>query len=293
MWSFVDEPAAPQEFFAQVLPRAQEMYLAQYNWAYAALEQGTFMREAGAWAMADGKPGGMALVSGGESPELFVAVGEAWRALGVGVGLVEKVCLGLRQQGVQTLTVSGVSSANAAAVRLLQAVGFVGVSTGSLRMRRSLDVSVPACHMAPGYTLRMLTEGEEAAYVRLKNTCFPESRPWIEEDFPREFPPMSFNTYERIFVAEREEQLVGTASAWEIDYGEGPLGLLHWVGVDPAHRGQGLGAALNVRALQELKACGYADAWLNTSRDRVAAVRLYERLDFVPYQERYTYTLTL
>ena len=103
---------------------------------------------------------------------------------------------------------------------------------------------------------------------------------------------MSFNAYERIVVAEREEQLVGTASAWEIDYGGGPLGLLHWVGVDPAHRGQGLGAALNVRALQKLKACGYAEVWLNTSRERMAAVRLYERLGFVPYQELYTYTLT-
>ena len=56
MWSFVDEPAAPQEFLVQVLPRVQEMYLGQYNRAYAALEQGAFMREAGAWAMADGKP---------------------------------------------------------------------------------------------------------------------------------------------------------------------------------------------------------------------------------------------
>ncbi len=293
MWSFVDEPAAPQEFLVQVLPRVQETYLGQYNRAYAALEQGASMREAGAWAMADGKPVGMASVSGGESPELFVAVGEAWRGRGVGAGLVEEVCAELRQQGVQRLAVSDVSSANAAAVQLLQATGFVGLSMGSLRMRRSLDAPVPACDIAPGYALRTLAKGEEAAYVRLKNTCFPESSPWTEEDFPREFPPMSFNAYERIVVAEREEQLVGTASAWEIDYGGGPLGLLHWVGVDPAHRGQGLGAALNVRALQKLKACGYAEVWLNTSRERMAAVRLYERLGFVPYQELYTYTLTL
>ena len=114
MWSYVDEPAAPQEFFAQVLPGAQEMYLAQYNWAYAALEQGTFMREAGAWAMADGKPVGMALVSGGESPELFVAVGEAWRALGVGVGLV---ATGTREMSRRLCGVAAARGANVDGLR--------------------------------------------------------------------------------------------------------------------------------------------------------------------------------
>ena len=292
MWTFADEPNAPQDFLACVLPQITEMYLAQYNRASAALQQGAFIREASVWAVADDGPVGVALVFGGQTPELFVAVREAYRGCGVGAGLVEKVCGRLRRRGAQTLVASGISSANAAAVRLLQKAAFVGVPTGSLRMRRSQGAPLPVCDMAPGYVLRLLAAGEEAAYVRLKNICFPESRPWTEEDFYLEFPPMPFNTYERIFVAEHKGQLVGTASAWEIDYGDGPLGLLHWVGVDPAHRGRGLGAALNVRAVQELIAQGYADAWLNTSRDRAAAVRLYERLGFALYRELYTYTLT-
>lgn len=293
MWTFVDEPAAPHEFLAQVLPQSQEMYLAQYKRACTALQQRAFAHELSAWAVVGGKPAGLALVMGDKAPELFVAVREAWRGRGFGAELVEKVCVALRQRQGRALVASGVSSANGAAVRLLQTAGFVGVSTGSLRMRRPQDAPLPCCEIAPGYVLRALAAGEESAYVRLQHACFPEERPWTAEDFRQEFLTDSFNAYERIFVAEHAGRLVGTASAWQIDYGEGLLGLVHWVGVDPAHRGQGLGAALNVRVLQELAARGYRDAWLNTSRDRAAAVRLYERLGFVVDRELYTYTLKL
>jgi mycothiol synthase len=301
MWALVDQPAAPEAFFARVLPRIREAYEGQYRRALGALEQGTFEREVSVWATEGDEPVGVALVAGGAAPELsIVAVREAWRRRGVGRKLVAEAGERLRRGGAGALIAPVVSSANTAAVRLLESAGFVGVPMGGLRMRRPLDAPWPAWSIASGYLLRTLKEGEETVYARLKSACFPESRPWTEEDFRQEFPTDSFDAYGRIFVVapkvsarEGEGQLVGTASAWEIDHGDGAVGLVHWVGVDPAHRGQGLGAALNLRVLEELAARGYPEAWLNTSRDRVAAVRLYEQLGFALHRELYTYTLTL
>ena len=174
-------------------------------------------------------------------------------------GVGGAVCDKVRRAGAKALAVRSVSSANTAAVRLLESVGFVGAAT----------------------------------YVALINACFPESRAWTEEDFHREFSPAHSLAYERIFVVVREGELAGTASAWEADWGEGPAGLLHWVGVRSVHRGQGLGEVISARVLAELATRGYREAWLNTSRDREAAGRLYRRLGFVEHRELYDYRLAL
>ena len=74
--------------------------------------------------------------------------------------------------------------------------------------------------------------------------------------------------------------MVATASAWEAHYGGKSVGLIHWVGTDPKYRGHGLGYAISLRALKELVARGYTDAYLNTALWREPAVRLYKRLGF-------------
>ena len=207
--------------------------------------------------------------------------------------LMERSLKRLRQEAVCRVMASSVSSANAATVRLLEAWGFVGKPQGSLRMRRSLAGPLPAVDVPKGFALRPLRPGEEEWWVGLKNACFPESEPWTLEHFRQEFCAAACFEYERIFVAVHEERMVGTASAWEIDMGDGPVGLIHWVGTEPEYRGRGLGAALNAKVLRELAVRGYADAWLNTSRDRAAAVRLYEKQGFVLHREVYEYTLEL
>ena len=161
-------------------------------------------------------------------------------------------------------------------------------------MRRSLDLPLPALEIPDGFTLRALQEGEEAAWVHMMNACFKaEQLNWSVEDFRRQFMEHPIFDFGRVFVVLHGDCLVGTASAWEADFGEGAVGLIHWVGVVPDFRRRGLGITLSVRALEELAARGYPDAWLNTSRKRAAAVHLYERLGFNVHRELHTYTLSL
>jgi ribosomal protein S18 acetylase RimI-like enzyme len=62
------------------------------------------------------------------------------------------------------------------------------------------------------------------------------------------------------------------------------MGLVHWVAVDPGHRGRRLGEALLAAALHAMKARGHTEAFLNTNPALAAAVQLYERLGFVPVE---------
>ncbi len=154
-------------------------------------------------------------------------------------------------------------------------------STRSIRMHRSLGQPLPQYAEPEGFIIRALRPGEEEAWVRMKNAAFGEEggRAWTIEDFHATFTREPCCDYKRVFVALKGDHMVATASAWEAHYG-GPVGLIHWVGTHPKYRGHGLGYALTLRALEELSARGYADAYLNTSLAREPAVRLYKRLGF-------------
>ncbi len=154
--------------------------------------------------------------------------------------------------------------------------------TSGIRMHRALGHPLPASAKPEGFTIRTLRPGEEKDWVRLKNVAFGEEggKPWTVDNFHDTFTRDACCDYNRIFVALKRDAIVATASAWEAHYGDGPVGLIHWVGTDPKYRGRGLGYALTLRALKELVARGYADAYLNTSHSREPAVRLYKRLGF-------------
>ena len=154
--------------------------------------------------------------------------------------------------------------------------------TSGIRMRRSLSEPLPEYTVPRGFTIRALQPGEEEEWVRMKNEAFGEEggKPWTIDNFHTTFTRELCCDYNRIFVGLKGDYMVATASAWEAYYGGKPVGLIHWVGTDPKYRGHGLGYALSLRALKELVARGYADAYLNTALWREPAVRLYKRLGF-------------
>jgi ribosomal-protein-alanine N-acetyltransferase len=259
------------------------------------LEAGDFDRDASFVAGTGECPAGLVLVSAAASLARveIVAVRHDLANTGHGGSLLSHSLQALRDRAVEVVRAEPVSSRESAWIGLLRSAGFAGHSLGSLRMRRRLVGELPTAPMPHGYELRPLKEGEEAEWVAVKNAAFPEDEPWSVERYAKDLGQAPCYELSRILVAERDGQLAGTTIAWEADYGQGPLGLIHWVGVRPEHRGSGLGKALNTAALRQLADRGYEEAWLNTSRQRRAAVQLYEGLGFEVYRELFRYELVL
>lgn len=302
MWRFFQADALPGDlspavWLERVLPRQREVYYDAYLRARRVLAEGAFDRVATFFAADERGPVGLAVVTGSGTGRHagFVGVRGDRRFRGLGRALMMRVISAVRGQGVTRLSTVGVNSRNAAAMRLFTGLGFEGKAGTGIRMRRSLEAPLPAFEAVEGFPIRAIQAGDEAEWVRMKNACFREEgmRESSVEDFRREFLESPIFDFGRVFVVSQGARIVGTASAWEANYGEGPVGLIHWVGVEPEYRGLGLGRAVSIRALEELAARGYADAWLNTSYERAAAVRLYERLGFEVHRETWTYTLSV
>jgi mycothiol synthase len=156
-----------------------------------------------------------------------------------------------------------------------------------MKMTRSLD-DLPSVIVPEGYRLRCYRPGDEEAWVHLVNAAFSTEQrlfdPLTRASFEKEFPVSKGESWEWILFAERVEDgaLAGTTAAWEAEFEGRRMGLVHWVAVGPAHRGHRLGEALLAAALHAMRARGHTEVFLNTDPALVAAVRLYERLGFVP-----------
>lgn len=285
----------PLAWLNTVLPRPREAFLHHLSQAQKRLSENAFDRKASLFAADERGPVGLLVASGeGDKRQIdLVAVRGDRRRRGLGRALLEHALQTLRDQSVRTLTASGVSSANAAAAGLLSSTGFTGKPTGGIRMHRSMDDPLPIYNQPDGIEIRPIRPGEEAQWVELKNACFvgDGGREWNLDDFHKEFTQSPLFDRSRIFVALENNQMVGTTTAWEADYGEGKWGLIHWVGTRPECRGKGVGYAINLRALEAIAALGYANACLNTARWRKPAVRLYERLGFHIHRETVHYEL--
>jgi mycothiol synthase len=150
-----------------------------------------------------------------------------------------------------------------------------------LLMRRPHLQSLPTPVAPPGYRLRHFASTDATSWNRLMDTAF--ERPMGQSDFSREMATDAPYRPERVKLAVHDSgDVVATASCWRSpQYPEGSA-VLHWVGADPAHGGQGLGTAVSVAALHQGLAEGCARAFLLTDDFRVAALKTYLRLDFEP-----------
>src|SRR5947207_10153348 len=112
-----------------------------------------------------------------------------------------------------------------------------------MRMIRTLS-ELPPVVVPEGYRLRSYRSGDEEAWVYLMNAAFGTEKrtfdPVVRESFEREYPVEHGEDRAWILFAERVEDgvLGGTTAAWEAEFEGRRMGLVHWVAVDPAHRGR-------------------------------------------------------
>ncbi|MBX3010453.1 MAG: GNAT family N-acetyltransferase [Caldilineaceae bacterium] len=138
------------------------------------------------------------------------------------------------------------------------------------------SISVPA-----GYTLHTYQHGDEPGFYQvMERAGWPgwhaeKLSPWLAR-----IPPGSW-----FMISHGASQtIVATAMGLHDHSADHPFGgELGWVAVDPAHGGKGLGTAVCAAVTARLIAAGYENIHLYTEHWRLAALKLYLRLGYVPF----------
>ena len=142
----------------------------------------------------------------------------------------------------------------------------------------------PVATMPAGYTLRLYRRGDEPGFYKVMELAgWPgwddeKLRPWMAR-----IPPASW------FMAVYDESGEIVASAMGLhDHSDAhPFGgELGWVAADPAHAGKGLGMAVSAAVTARLIAAGYHNIHLYTEHWRLAALKTYLKLGYVPFLYR-------
>lgn len=150
-----------------------------------------------------------------------------------------------------------------------------------LLMRRPHLQDLPAPLVPAGYLLRHFRPGDETGWNRLMDVAF--ERRSGQSDFAQEMASDDPYRPERVkLVLDEGGNIVATASCWRSPRYPVGSAMLHWVGADPTHGGQGLGTAVSLEALHQGLAEDCTQAFLLTDDFRAAALKTYLRLAFEP-----------
>ncbi len=240
-----------------------------------------------------------------EGPAAEVAVSPAARHRGVGGMLIAEVVeLADQQPGRLRLWAHGTSAATGA---LAAAHGLHQVRR-LLQLRRSLYAPIETLHLPRGITLRTFdAEHDIPDWLALNAAAFtelPDQGGWTAEDLTRRMAEPWFDQT-GFLLAQESGRLVGFhwTKAHSHEHGLGadhshshshpddaghrhvhdPLGEVYVVGVDPEHRGRGLGRALTVAGLWHLRERGLPTAMLYVDADNAGAIALYRSLGFAAW----------
>jgi mycothiol synthase len=139
------------------------------------------------------------------------------------------------------------------------------------------DLLIPV--FPEGYTLHQVTDPNEAAELgHLLTLAFEET--WDAERANKEL--IQAPDVHAVFVVKHHGQMVATASSQLRAHRSPTSGYVHWVGTHPDYRGQRLAYGLVANVLGDFVIRGYQDAYLETQPFRLAAIKTYLRLGFIP-----------
>lgn len=149
-----------------------------------------------------------------------------------------------------------------------------------LFMRRPNLKNLPPLPALPsGYTLRDYRATDLESLAALMRAAF-EDEQWTSERLRHaltEAPDVK-----RTFIVDYGGIPVASASARVMPEEHPGSGYIHWVAVSPDHRGQRLGYLVTLATLHEFVGLELEDAVLETDDHRLAAIKIYQELGFVP-----------
>lgn len=214
-------------------------------------------------------------------PSAEIAVDPASRRLGLGRTMLEQLMAASRD-GRLRLWAHG---EQAGAAELARGMGFAR-SRVLWQMRRSLYAPLPRPLLPPGVALQAFRPGvDDADWLSLNARAFaalPDQGGWDEDDLQRRLREPWFSAA-GFLVAWADGRMVGFH--WTKVHGldghhHQPIGEVYVVGVDPGHRGHGLGRALTLAGLHHLRALDVSQAMLYVDAANTTAITLYESLGF-------------
>jgi mycothiol synthase len=131
-----------------------------------------------------------------------------------------------------------------------------------------------------GYRLRTYRPGDEPRFFKLM-----ELAGWSDWDDEKLKPSLAKILPEGWFMVihEKSNEIVATAMALHNYTGLYPFqGNLGWLAGDPAHAGKGLGMAVSTAVTSRLIQAGYRAIRLGTEDWRLAALKIYLKLGYIP-----------
>ena len=139
----------------------------------------------------------------------------------------------------------------------------------------------PVSKLPDGYRLRSYLQGDERRFYEVMELSGwsgwddEKLAPWIVRILPRCW---------FMVIHEASDQIVATAMGLHSYTDEHPFGgELGWVASDSAHRGKRLGLAVSAAVTARLIEAGYDNIHLYTEHWRLAAIKTYFNLGYVPF----------
>jgi mycothiol synthase len=235
------------------------------------------------------------LLLGGEVATAEVVVCPSSRRRGIGKQLLKAVDALARESGAAELKLWAYGALPASEA-IARGRG-VAPSRSLLQLERPLD-DLPSTCLPVGYAIRTFDPTRDReAWLALHNDVFadhPENGTWSLDDLEMRLRQPWFDAGD-FLLAERAGQLVGFNWLKRVPDAppDRPEGEIYIIGVADSERGRGLGRALALLGLHQLRAEGMRSCTLFVEADNAPALALYRTLGFSTRHTHRCYTVPL
>lgn len=144
--------------------------------------------------------------------------------------------------------------------------------------------NLPEFELPERYGWRFFRPGDIAEWAGIEISAGEFETPEQAAAGFRRYFPTDDALYERMLFLTDGGVPFATAAAWYDDDGgpDGPLGRLHWVGIERSHQRRGLSYPLVSLTMRRMRELGHAAAFLTTQTTSWPAIKVYRKFGFRP-----------